>query len=321
MAIRKRMQIARGASRSKPRRRSPITPAPQAQGQWSLDDLKKVQNQARSLRAEGALSRIRGLAGDYRDRLSQRALGVASELSLEDVRLLLFRCNPAAHLLKVSEGLVRLKAPRLQRVPRLPEGYGFKGGVARLALRSLLGEKVSNLMPRDVDVVRFGAEGDRDVDVARQFMREDFAHGHGVELVPSIESYLASRDLTINEVVVCSGEVVCSLGALRDTVLGRICPTDHIVSQGRIPSRTAMKMIRLYAEAVCEGRSVTLEGIPAGLEVKTFDVTLHLERALSQSKQVAEVYLGEALRRGLVKSRSTAQRLLSDAEKALGKTS
>src|SRR5690606_15392740 len=84
---------------------------------------------------------------------------------------------------------------------RIPEGYYYKGGAARALLLRPLGVDTA-AFPRDIDIVRV-AEGysdhddDRDDEVSKYFMAEDYEHGDGVEVTSSYQWYFESRDFTL----------------------------------------------------------------------------------------------------------------------------
>ena len=71
-------------------------------------------------------------------------------------------------------------------LPKLPKGYGFKGGAARLALLRALG--LEELSVRDFDVVRIDAFSDGSIadEIVIEFMADNFAHGWGVEAISDV---------------------------------------------------------------------------------------------------------------------------------------
>lgn len=87
----------------------------------------------------------------------------------------------------------------------LPEGYGFVGGMARLAAFDALREQTTSV--RDFDLVAFpelGAADDPEQRraLSKELMPDDFAHGYGVKEEADITRYFASRDFTLNQVAV-----------------------------------------------------------------------------------------------------------------------
>lgn len=53
---------------------------------------------------------------------------------------------------------MRIQCPQPLFLPTLPDGYGVKGGAARLALRWILEGTAPTATPRDIDLVRIKGE-------------------------------------------------------------------------------------------------------------------------------------------------------------------
>ncbi|MFH2063089.1 MAG: hypothetical protein ABIJ46_02945 [bacterium] len=142
---------------------------------------------------------------------------------------------------------------------RLPEGYAYKGGAARALLERTL-ELDSKSEPRDLDVVRLTwmlPDGDDDVEVAKDFMPEDFAGGAGVEPVNDLNTYFDTRDLTMNQALATDDAIFMTKGCLLDTVRRIIRPTEYELDFGEsrdgrftLGSKMMAKVIRLYADAI-----------------------------------------------------------------------
>jgi hypothetical protein len=265
---------------------------------WSLQELKAIKSQARNYQAEEALPRIRSIVSDFQTKAAHGANSDQADfISEAELRKLLFELNPAARLLSADSHIVRFKAPRLARVPRIPSGYGFKGGVARLALQTVLGRVTGNELARDFDLVRFGRIPSRmDRQVAERLMESDFRHGAGVELVESLDRYFSTRDLSVNEAILISGQVICTQQALVDTIHGKIRPTQHVKrSDGTLEPLVAMKTLRFQAEALAKGRNSAIVGLTRPLECVPFALAVHLERALDSGNSVAEIFLQQCM--------------------------
>lgn len=271
---------------------------------WSSVELKQ-------LRARTAQDRATKLLGQVRE-IAQEFIGARSRDDIDDdedsassLRKMLFVLNPAIRVVRIETGLAVLKAPPHVRVPKLPWPYGIKGGGARLALERLLQRERSADVPRDLDLVRFGSSKGgsaltkRDEQMARRFMAEDWQHGHGVEVAPSIEAFLQTRDLTVNEVVLLSGQIICSVRCIQDCLRGTIQPTAHLTKKG-VTGATALKGARLVATRRVAGRPGELCGFDEAFPSQPFDLRLNYLRALEHSPQVAEMFLSVCISRNLL---------------------
>lgn len=267
---------------------------------WSLGQLKALKRAAAGYRADEAMSKVRSLMEYFRVRNFFEGEASAALQVEEDARLFLFRLNVSAKIIKADGKYIRFRAPTLLNVPRLPTGYGFKGGVARLALEAILGRAVRGVVPRDLDIVRFGTSPSRrDTRLAQKYMPEDARYGYGVELIAGLDEYMDSRDLTINQVLFMGSQVICSLQGLKDTLAGVLRPCAHIHS-GKCAGRILAKMLRLKAEASVRGQTIKLEDAPPARTASRFDVGMHLARALSCSREVAQAYIQECRAQGLI---------------------
>ena len=245
----------------------------------------------RTLLPERSLSPIQATAQELATRVIQsyvarhviqEALEFLREHSPVDIALI----DEHLHLAPQSVPL-----PSLQ----IPSGYGVKGGAAREALISTLDLRTPR-QPRDVDLVRRGshrlAEDDK---VAQQFMGRDFELGARVELIRNLNGYLASRDLTINEVVSVDNSIHASLLCVLDTIGQTIRPSRYRGgSLHRRPSlhgQSLLKMARLFAEGVHSGENWTITGIPEEVAFSEFDLAVHLNKAFQRGRPVADKFL------------------------------
>lgn len=177
----------------------------------------------------------------------------------------------------------------------IPAGYGVKGGAAREALVSALNLRTLR-QPRDLDLVRRGSHRlPEDDKVARQFMGRDFELGARVELIRTLDGYLTSRDLTINEVVSIDCSVHASLLCVLDTIGQTIRPSRYrggtLHRKPSLHGQSLLKMSRLFAEGACSGENWTITGIPEEVSFSEFDLAVHLNKAFQRGRPVADKFL------------------------------
>jgi hypothetical protein len=173
--------------------------------------------------------------------------------------------------------------------------YGLKGGAARELFAALAHQRPAR-SPRDIDVVRRGSFAIvADEVVAKSLMPHDYRHGARVELIRSMPKYLASRDVTVNEVAVFDDVAFVSLLGALDTLGHTLRPSRYRGgSIHKLPSldgRIFLKMVRLFAEAECHGDPVQLVGIPDQISFSEFDLALHLDKAFQRSIEVARRFV------------------------------
>lgn len=272
---------------------------------YSLDDLKNLKDQAKNFQAEQALAVIRKNAGLFKlkgaSKLKPQAL---LEAGLEQIKLVFFRLNPTATVIAADSELVQFRAPVLNALPHLPRSYGYKGGAARLALKALLNRSRAVPAPRDLDIVRIGGfRSSLDAKVAARFMPEDFKHGNGVEVVPSTTQYFKTRDFTINEALLLSGQFICTRQALTD-YLERVIRLSAAAQQKSEAeqSKLFLKALRFQAEAwVEEGKRWRIAWAPCRSGFRRFDVALQLTRALETGPEVARAFVRRCRELGILK--------------------
>ena len=184
----------------------------------------------------------------------------------------------------------------LPGVKSLPDGYAFKGGVARSLLLRSLGLDVHS-QPRDLDVIRLSETesypGADDL-IAREFMPEDYSHGDGVEEVRDMEEYFSTRDFTINEILADSSQITLTENCLLDSVRRIIRLTDFEKESfgGQANPKMLAKALRLYSETVVKsGLSPDLKNIEAWefeeYFISPFWLALNMDRAYEQGEDVA----------------------------------
>ena len=215
-------------------------------------------------------------------------------------KLLLQRIESAGTILSVERETFSFRLHGVPPLPKLPHGYYFKGGAARETLRGALVPNRRQMHLRDYDVVRFSGTDDRhDHELAKRFMAADYEFGHGVEVAECKPIYFRTRDLRINEVLYRDGELECTYGAAADAVSGTLRATPYILTTAaHLRARTYMKALRLSAEGLVLDMSLSLADFPAEICASSFDVALHLNRALSAGVAIAEEYVLSAWKHG-----------------------
>ena len=196
-------------------------------------------------------------------------------------------------------------------IPRLPEGYGYKGGAARTILEYALGLPISP--PRDLDIVFVGESEDVTLsdDLAEKYMPDDFENGYGVE--PLEEDYFGTRDFTLNEVLYDGGKIICTRKCLTDLLRNIIRFTDYEKHESYTPDREfyiypklLAKAVRMVALARTRGHQrarITREiGPLRGWGIDDFHLALHLDRAMEQGPEVAKAYMDIMHKNGIIPS-------------------
>ncbi|MFN4896079.1 MAG: hypothetical protein ACK5HO_09835 [Pseudomonadota bacterium] len=204
--------------------------------------------------------------------------------------------------------------------------YGLKGGAARECLAAIAHQRPER-PPRDIDLVRRGSFAiASDEDIARQYMPCDFMHGARVELIRSMPRYLASRDLTVNELAVFQGSIFVSLLGALDTLGLTFRPSRYrggsIHRQPLLEGKVFLKMARLFAEAECYNDPAELVGIPDQVTFSDFDLALHADKALQRSTSVARLFAETLVLLGALPASSDPLAALLDShESFFGKKS
>lgn len=251
---------------------------------WSVTHLKQVQSAAEDLKCSKTTAHIQAIV---KKTAIAKLNGECSTLSHK-----LFELNPSTKLLRSTQSYIVVEVPVNFRLPRIPLGYAFKGGAARLALLNVLGIDTRRLQARDFDLVRY-AKGSVEDDrrIARRVMSEDFSHGHGVEVVESLEHYFDSRDLTINEVLLTGKKLLMSWRAFDDGAHSIIRPSQHLLKQPRtFPGVTACKALRFAAEFHARGLNWILAELPEGVRATEREIALHAARAAESGALVEKQF-------------------------------
>ncbi len=189
--------------------------------------------------------------------------------------------------------------------PKLPEGYAYKGGVARALLYNALGIDNKN-EALDLDIIRLSEneiyEG-ADRDISKEFMPDDYANGYGVEVIKSVDSYMKNRDLTLNELFSDNDKVYVSEKGLSDIIRRIIRATDYEKSKVstevsiKIPKKNMAKMVRLYADSIIkyDKNSFKIDSKDKKVFernfIDPFHIALHLDKAFHKGEEVALAYV------------------------------
>lgn len=212
------------------------------------------------------------------------------------------REHSACEIIEDGENLLIESPVRQAWLKDLPQSYGVKGGAAREDLIAALGLREAR-QPRDIDLVRRGQHGIPDDDVvAKAFMGRDYSHGARVELIRDMTTHLATRDLTINEVVAINGKIHVSLLCLLDSYGHVIRPSRH---RGGLPvarpkrlqalfgltGQSLIKMARLYAEGCYTGENWSVTGIPEEVTISDFDLAIHVNKCFQSGRDLALAFL------------------------------
>lgn len=184
-------------------------------------------------------------------------------------------------------------------LPDLPEGYGYKGGVARSKLRDAL--RLPAIKPRDIDLIRLSQnelhEG-LDKNLAKKYMEQDFEFGDGVEVVTDTE-YMSTRDFTINEVYVEKNKIFVTEQCIRDTLLNIIRVTDfererYQSDSQKLGPKMKAKALRFHTEQMF---ATGTSSIPADDKneiensfINPFWLSVQLDRCFERSEEVADKF-------------------------------
>lgn len=190
----------------------------------------------------------------------------------------------------------------------VPSGYGFKGGVARHALAVALAKDIrfdaKAHAPRDVDLVRrFGHSGVADEELLRTVNFSDFERGAKVEEIRDLGLYFASRDLTINEVLVFEQRGFCTALCILDFIGRTLRPTKYrggsLHAKRKLAPMTVAKCLRLAAESESSATGWLVVGIPEEQEVTSLALAVQLRKALERDLDVARSFLRFCIESGV----------------------
>ena len=204
---------------------------------------------------------------------------------------------------------LRVEPEVVAGLPPVPEGYGFKGGVARKVLARTLRHNAFTLPVRDIDLLRTAdTPGDEDHRLAQLYMPDDLTLGEfGIEVLSDEAAYMNSRELTVNQLVLVGDELTVTHACLLDT-LGltlRVTGAHLTRTRGYVHPGVALKALRFAANLTAGGSEprvlpfrVTPRRMKHGFD---FYFALHLSRVYENGEAVAGVYLRLAADRGFLK--------------------
>lgn len=131
---------------------------------------------------------------------------------------------------------------------KLPKGIAIFGGAARAIL---LRSRYNEYAPiRDIDLIELVELSDGKANtraLSEKFMPDDYAYGHGVGKT-TVDAYFATRDFTMNEVLVVNGKIISTTRAAEDIQTRTLCATEYETDRhGRIGPKLKMKALLLSA--------------------------------------------------------------------------
>lgn len=195
------------------------------------------------------------------------------------------------------EAITTLDLPqnwRVDEVPKLPEGYGYKGGVARAGL--IYSSTGVHAPIRDLDIVSID-ELNPDISLAeplaKELMPRDFAYGDGVEHIDNIFEYFETRDFTINEVLLVNGTVYASEDALRAAQERVIKGSSYELElfDGRLGPKLAAKALLLQVVLEdCTGQEWLVEDVE-DTYLTDFYLALALNKALMLGENITQKFI------------------------------
>lgn len=204
---------------------------------------------------------------------------------------------------KVGNNLFALPVDPKHRPPKLPENYGFKGGVVRATLLRQLGiDETAGY--RDVDIEKISRVYTPILDekIAWEHMSEDdILHNHGMSLMN--KNYFETRDFTINEALYYDGKIYLTKECLLDTIrrIVRLSKNKqekfsqkYAQDKSFNDSRLIPKALRMKAEEeALRGKKLELfDGeIYRCIYSHKFGIALHLDRAFQAGPEVAQKYI------------------------------
>jgi len=155
--------------------------------------------------------------------------------------------------------------------------------------------------------------------VAKKFMQDDFAHGHGVEVLHSTHRYFNTRDFTINEVYATEESIYCTEQCILDTIreIVRITEYEYGVTDEEgekynedgtpfeAPNKLLVKLVRLYSEGILENNKTSIadtEDTEFASITNMFWVALQIEKAYEQGPAYAEAFAKELVSKNILPS-------------------
>lgn len=182
----------------------------------------------------------------------------------------------------------------------LPEGYGYKGGVARSKLREVL--RLPVIKPRDIDLIRLSQNepcNGSDKELAEKHMKQDFEFGDGVEVITDAV-YMSTRDFTINEVYIEKNKIFVTEQCIRDTLRGIVRVTDferqnYQSDNQKLGPKMKAKALRFHTEQLFTMGIISIpEDDKNEIEksfINPFWLAVQLDRCFERGEEVAERFV------------------------------
>lgn len=268
-----------------------------------------LRDQARAVADESQAAFTAAAPGRGRGGVRRRPPATAPELEAVPsllkslgVEPICFEEHPNRFTLEVPSSLAK-------GLPPVPEGYGFKGGVARKVLARMLGLNAFGAAVRDIDLLRTEETPDtEDEELAMRYMPDDLTLGEfGIEVLGDEEPYLGSRELTVNQLVLVGDELTVTHACLLDT-LGltlRVTGAHLTRTRGYVHPGVALKALRFAANLTKGGgepRVLPFRVSPRRMKHGfDFYFALHLSRVFENGRDAADVYMRLASDRGFLR--------------------
>lgn len=168
-------------------------------------------------------------------------------------------------------------------------------------MRSALFINKKEIPFRDIDLIRFSYSKDNlDHSVSIKHMYNDYLFGRGVEVIEDRDIYFKTRDLKINEVLYSYPYIECSKEAFLQLYEGKIEASNYRTNpDNSVDGKTAIKMLRLYSEAILYDHKSELYGLDEKIIADEFDIALNLKRSYSSKEGVIEEFIGLLYEKGI----------------------
>ena len=245
--------------------------------------------------------RRRGGRGGRGGQAKRPSLPPPGEMAGEQLERLMEMLDVPDEAYDIGPHVVRLFVPPEDEAgyPPLPEGYGFKGGVARKALARSLRLPISTAAVRDIDVLRGpDVPDEHDRRLSERYMADDMILGNAqVEAIVTARDYFATRELTMNMLYLLDGEIQITPLGLADTLGGviRVTQGHMAINRGQTHPIVAFKALRFAANMRAEGRTPLIDPLRINFRRRphpfAFFFALQLSRAFESGRDVAEHYL------------------------------
>lgn len=196
-----------------------------------------------------------------------------------------------------EKGYIHLTVKNHFSEKALSHDYGYKGSAARtLLLRNTQLDKYDE--PRDIDIIRLAQQepyDGADYEMAKKFMPEDFAHGHGVEPINDIETYFKTRDFTVNEVLATDTEIIATKQCILDTARHVIRLTEY--EKTEISNKMLSKALRIFSDFIQQYGEAEIKNIEEWRFeenfITPFWLALQLDKAFGKGSEYAKQFVAQ----------------------------